>query len=110
MVGVGDHNSRREVANVINNFKQVTVSSRDDDFQVKVHCSSSRVQNRQYPIVYSRHIMRTSARFLENLCRSRGEDPKQVRRTLYEGELMTSTAVAECYSLSIGSIVYITDQ
>ena len=54
--------------------------------------------------------MQTSARFLENLCRSRGEGPEQVQHTLYEGELMTSTAVAECYSLSIGSIVCITDQ
>jgi len=54
-IGIGDHNSRREVANVID-FKQVTVSSRDNHFQVKVHCSSSRVQNRQYPIVYSRHV------------------------------------------------------
>ena len=77
---------------------------------MKVHCSSSRVQNRQYPIVYSRHVKQTSARFLENLCRSRGEGPKQVQHTLYEGELMTSTAVAECYRLSIGSIVYTTDQ
>ena len=34
MIGVGDHNFMGEVENVINDFKQVTVSSRDENFQM----------------------------------------------------------------------------
>ena len=54
--------------------------------------------------------MQTSVHFLENLCRSRSEGPKQVQHTLCEGEVTTNKAEAECYNLSIGSIAYITDQ
>ena len=91
-IGVAEHNARREVSNVINKMTRFQVETMIFKWRYISPAQEFRIGS--IPL-FAADTTRTSVHFLENVCCSSGEGPKQVQHTLYEGELATNTAEAE---------------